>query len=193
MRNYFLAVAFLIANLATIVAPNSAQAAAIPIEFNGPVSTYDFFGTCSDCTGTGVAHLTLQNYTAGTAIQHENFLSFKYDGSDLMDPYSILLFAHIGPFLQSVRGMMPSSQPGPFEFSITDGLHYFTTSIDGSWDTGRAGPINVSADYGINGTWSAQGIAATVPEPTMMALLGIGLAGFGLSRRRRTQRCAQEA
>jgi hypothetical protein len=41
-------------------------------------TTYMFTGSCSDCTGTGVGYLTLQNYTPGTALSYSDFVSFTY-------------------------------------------------------------------------------------------------------------------
>ena len=44
----------------------------------GPQATYQFVGQCTDCSGTGVGVLTVQNYTLGTALSSCNFVSFTY-------------------------------------------------------------------------------------------------------------------
>ena len=45
---------------------------------SGTQATYRFVGQCSDCTGTGVGMLTVQNYTLGTELTSCNFVSFTY-------------------------------------------------------------------------------------------------------------------
>jgi hypothetical protein len=41
-------------------------------------TVFDFTGNCTDCSGVGTGVLTLQNYTAGAAIDPNNFVSFTY-------------------------------------------------------------------------------------------------------------------
>lgn len=75
-------------------------------------TTFTFVGTCGDCHGSAQAELTLSNYSLGDTINLANFVSFHYDGTDLLAAYSITagnltsLYGHIAgtlPAAESVR------------------------------------------------------------------------------------------
>ena len=60
-----------------------------------PTTTFSFTGFCIDCSQqaggpiTTQAQLTLANYTLGSQITANNFVSFTYDGSNLVDATTI--------------------------------------------------------------------------------------------------------
>ena len=115
------------------------------------------------------------NYLQGSAISAANFVSFSYDGSNLLQPYSIL-----PPSLLFVNGSIPFALPGAVDFHVIGANNYFDLSILGRWDTGVLG----SADMGGAGTFGTNAPSA-VPEPATMLLMGAALAAAGLARRRR--------
>lgn len=147
-------------------------------------TTYYFSGTCTDCRGTALGELTLSNYAAGQSINNSNFVSFQYDGTDLLSEYIILN----GPGLYVV-GSIRNPLPGTDDFYLTGFAQtaggeriqqVFETFADGRWDTGLP-----TADYGATHLWSATPAATAVPEPMSAALLGAGVLGTAMARRRR--------
>jgi PEP-CTERM motif len=136
---------------------------------------YNFTGACSDCyggDGNATAVLTLtSDYTLGQTINTNNFVSFQYAGTDLLNPYTIAA----GDANLFVSGSI-TSNPGynTVSFSSSNGL--FLSNTDGTWCTGgRCG-----SDVGTNGTF-----VSGAPEPSSVGLLGLGLAGIGFLGRRR--------
>lgn len=60
------------------------------------ISNFDITANCQDCAGAAnlpnyqvTANLKLQAYKLGDAITTSNFVSFTYNGSNLLNPYSI--------------------------------------------------------------------------------------------------------
>src|SRR5689334_11312287 len=68
-------------------------------------SSYQFVGNCSDCAGTAMATLVLQNYTPGSALNNSDFVSLTYSSNLL----NFTLLANESP---SITGSLPASLPG---------------------------------------------------------------------------------
>ena len=92
-----------------------------------PLSTLFFSGNCEDCAAAlqrpnfaVTARLVLQNYFQGSAITLANFVSFSYDGSNLLQPYSILSSS-----LPAVSGHISFALPSANEFHVTGANNYF--------------------------------------------------------------------
>jgi hypothetical protein len=136
---------------------------------------FNFVGPCTDCTGSATGTLTLAgNYTLGTAITTSNFISFAYSGTNLLSAFTI----SSGDPSLFVSGSL-NTIPGPntVDLSSTHGL--INTSSSGSWCVGSS----CLSDFGSNSSFSSP-ISGT-PEPATMGLLGVGLAGLAILRRRR--------
>ncbi len=121
-------------------------------------STFYFNANCADCAvaanaaGYGVmGTLVLQNYSQGSAITAENFVSFTYSGSNLVAPYSVTPSGSDGDGttndftfsfdFSSVSGSIPATLPAAAEFDLIfdDGLR-FNASADGNWYTCAPAP-----------------------------------------------------
>lgn len=154
--------------------------------------SYYFSGTCTDCTGTVTAELTLSGFVdSSDVISQANFRSFSYHGSDLLNAYNVTKNGNNGNLatteftLDTVSGNLPSSFPGPTDFSVSfhnlNTSGYFGTSQNGNWYTCASG--NCLDDFGTKGTFSSS--AAAVPEPGTLLLVGASLGALSLTRRRR--------
>jgi hypothetical protein len=136
----------------------------------GPQATYQFVGQCTDCSGTGVGLLTVQNYTLGTALSSCNFVSFTY-ASNLT---SFTITPSDSP---NLSGMLPVSLPATATVSIRDFVTQmgFASDVSGSWSVGAFLPD----DTGTSSLWGYP--PNSVPTLSIAALgaLGLLLAGAG--------------
>ncbi len=153
-------------------APARATAPAPPPVAN---KVFDFSGTCTDCSGTASAELTLApTYTLGDAITPVSFVSFHYDGTDLKSAYTLL-----PGDVDTFGGAITNVPGGNFVLLIAKNeTETFNSLVNGLWHV--ANPID---DFGTNATWVAGG----VPEPATWAMLLAGFAGLGLVGRRGVQ------
>jgi hypothetical protein len=167
------------------------------------MTTYNFYGLCDDCLGPGgpatvpflsentndglfspvTGTLMLVDYTPGTPLQLANLVSFTYDGSSIIDPFTVNTFLGVsgsldmtGNVLSSFNlgwdGSLSPEVPVACEPGFECGLLVLT---DGIWI------IGAFADFGIDGTFAG----APIPEPGTLALFGLGLASLGFARRKR--------
>lgn len=186
MKTYFAVPLVLIGAMFGLAASGSAQAVALP----STATTYDFSGTCSDCNGTGRAHLTLENYTQGNPIDISNFVSFSYEGTNLLGAFA---FSGQGS-IQGIEGMLPPSLPSGANFMILStpsgpnqiwyefvSGKYTEKSLEDPWVVGLNSTENL--DYGNDGVWSTTHGDGTVPEPDSIFLLIGSLAALGFLRR----------
>ena len=140
----------------------------------GPQATYQFVGQCTDCTGTGVGQLTVQNYTLGDTLNSCNFVSFTYTSN-------LTSFTITAPGSFTLSGTLPVSLPAAATVRVFGtGRNNFESNTDGSWYVGLS-------DYGTGGVWSLPS-TSTVPTLSTAALCTLGLllasAGALLVRRR---------
>jgi hypothetical protein len=147
-----------------------------------PETTFIFTGVCSDCRGTGVGTLVVQDYTAGVAMDESNFVSFTYSSN--LDTFDV----SPSDTDFSFDGTLGDTA-GSYDVDIENSLQLFTSSVDGSWSLGdspwnRTGnnptpgnPTPPTLDLGPSSTYVKASLAAT-PEPSSVILLGTGLAGI---------------
>jgi hypothetical protein len=138
----------------------------------GAVS-FDFSGTCMDCTGTGKGTLVLKNYHFGDALTSSNFVSFTYSSNLLT--YSL---TNVDDLTGSLTGAA-----GPAYVAFHGDGFAFNSFIAGPfspWCTGKTAAC--ASDFGLLSSWSLA--AGSVPEPAMWAAMVVGFGLLGASMRR---------
>jgi len=139
---------------------------------------YDFTGTCTDCysgSGNATGELTLlDTYQLGQAITSGNFVSFHYDGTNLLSPFTISL-GDTNLFLSGSMSTVPGFDT--VSFNSVNGT-FLADSASGNW---CAGP-GCASDQGGNGIFTG---AVSTPEPGSIGLVLTGLAAMLWRAKRR--------
>jgi hypothetical protein len=101
----------------------------------GPQATYQFVGQCTDCSGTGVGLLTVQNYTLGNQLTSCNFVRFTYSSN-------LVSFTMTQSDSPDLSGMLPTSLPATATVTIRDFVaqKQFASDVSGSWSVGAFVP-----------------------------------------------------
>jgi hypothetical protein len=152
---------------------SAATACAVPAEASvtvTPDKVFSFSGQCTlDCTGEATAELTLDSsYNLGDPLSSSNFISFHYDGTDALAPFTFTVSDVV------TYGGAISSVPGKNSVTLANAHGFGFISFNnpaGNWAVGFL------SDAGIQGSYTA----TTVPEPGTWAMLLLGFAGLGLA------------
>jgi hypothetical protein len=146
--------------------------------------TFLFTGDCSDCLGGNgrvVAQLSLQDYKYGDPISRVNFVSFNYSGSNRYSSFTI-----DGKDDYGVAGEMAGTGSSATFFSVNDAQHMFFSFGTGTWGSAASG--SKTSDFGYSHSYTLAGApVSAAPEPTMWALMimGVGMAGAALRRQQK--------
>jgi len=208
LRRLHLAFAFVLCLLAAAVAPGTARATAVPPPAD-VITTYIFTGDCLDCAPianclcalpqglppavTATATLVLKNYTEGTIFGIGEFVSFVYDSpiyhydstAPNESPVTSLFAGQIPGFLNGGPGDLLLE----FENSDTGVTTYFFALTNPSLPEGSGWCIGDSSSPapcpGLGSDYGFTYNITQAPEPGTLALLGAGLVGLGVARRRK--------
>jgi hypothetical protein len=146
--------------------------------------TFSWSGICTDCvageTESVTGTLILTDFVADESLSLSNFVSFTYNGSSILDPFTIASSDASGlDGVLTADGTVTTDFQLSFTPAKTTGIsplavYSFTVLVDGEWDL-------AGFDEGTNGTFRP---ASSVPVPATLVLLPFGLAAMRVARRR---------
>jgi hypothetical protein len=165
------------------------------------IQTWNFTGLCTDCPGNGTGVLLVNQAQANGPLTFQfsyssAWISYNmtnanafiggsaFSGTTFTIPTNARLdFRQIVPITSFGGTGNPLGAPGVYN----DGTVYFQyVPTQGQWFTGSNAFL---ADYGTLPTWTqVPNNNSEVPEPTSVAIVGLGLAGLAYARHCKLQR-----
>ena len=143
---------------------------------------YDWEGVCEiGCADVSISTgvLTLDDTFNGDDTSVDSaFISWVYSWDGGASSYTITndsTPSFNGTWLNGFVGTMDNPEEITVDYTVADDYHY---EVQGVWEE-----TNKSENVRHNGTefgWTRR----AVPEPSAIALMGLGLLGFGISRRK---------
>ena len=182
--NKFLSVAWtLVAPLCFIYMP-AAQAIVV---VNTPHDyLFTFTANCSDC-GAGPGQTVTAGIAHGTIELHNYVLNSAFSGHLTGFTYSSTLLGTVkAPFIDyeygAISGPNQSSPALMFGFHTNNRYYDFYEQLGHGWQFRVNGN---TLDQGDNFVLTGQVAGNSVPEPTSLVLVGLGLAALGFSKRKK--------
>lgn len=191
----------------TLLAVSALVGMGTPRAAEAQLSFWEFVGNCEDCARAAeertyqVGRLVLNNYVQGQMLTNNNFVSFTYEGSNLLDSFLVYTGlppeAPVEPWVHALnlegdglQGSLISGGAQTLSMFFGDGLEltladgqFFICGAKGDTYYAVACSWQQNQDFG-TGSFIAQNVS-TVPEPSTYALMAAGLGALLAFRRRR--------